>query len=655
MSTLVGTLAVDVTNGTATFKLDDAKSELDSFGKKVQDTQSTVDYSMGEARHSVMMLGEEFGVHLPRGVTTFIASLGPIGPALEAAFPFLAIALGATLLIEHLTKIKAAAEGLSSGFDKSNQSIDLQNDELKVSIARYQEMIDKLNGNYNNGAAVALAEARVEADKLSKSISEDIAGLQKLMQESAHGSVMTFLMGTSGSGQAADVAAGLKDAIAKIPHDSNFTANMTKAIQESWQRAQSEINKNNAEVARTKAINDSSDGTIADIKLPDFTEANQALQQYQEHLSRLNEDMDLTKLNDSLKSTVRNLQEYDSQIIHLRRDSGEFARAREKAAAEDVRLYEEQEAATRSFNEFMEKSYHEQLELSQQVGEEELKNTLAMAKIEEKAQEEQSHFELAMRTSSAKQVLAAEIKAVEDATKVETDGFKAQLNNLDKFAKDYLVKYKELKDKITQTEAQSDAQVVALSHAAMEKQEDDVKQAYSKLADSIGQNIAKSIVENKNLAASMRKTGEEMLETAIQNVLKMIMLHDMKKLSDAKVAAADAYAWAGNPVLGAVLAAGAFSAVMAFEQGGIVPGQEGNGVPIMAHAQEMVLPAPISQGLQSAINGGTFGGNAGDVHIHAPFAPKIQAFDADGVDKILAKHRQAFATHIKNELRRMHH
>ncbi|MGA7889691.1 MAG: hypothetical protein WB993_09410, partial [Candidatus Sulfotelmatobacter sp.] len=69
--------------------------------------------SMGEARHSVMMLGEEFGVHLPRGVTSFISSLGPVQAAMSAAFPFLAIAAGATILIEKLTKMgdEAAKSG----------------------------------------------------------------------------------------------------------------------------------------------------------------------------------------------------------------------------------------------------------------------------------------------------------------------------------------------------------------------------------------------------------------------------------------------------------------------------------------------------------------------------------------------------------------
>jgi hypothetical protein len=112
-------LSVDLQTKTATFTTglaDAAKGARGSF----QDIKSGANemgretsYSMMEARHSVMVLGEEFGVHLPRALTSFIASIGPLGAALEAAFPFLAIALGATLLIEKLTKMHEAGEKLT--------------------------------------------------------------------------------------------------------------------------------------------------------------------------------------------------------------------------------------------------------------------------------------------------------------------------------------------------------------------------------------------------------------------------------------------------------------------------------------------------------------------------------------------------------------
>ena len=84
----------------------------------VRGASGQINYSMMEARHSVMILGEEFGAHLPRALTTFVASLGPIGPALEAAFPFLAVILGATLLIEHLSKIGEAERQMQEAGQK---------------------------------------------------------------------------------------------------------------------------------------------------------------------------------------------------------------------------------------------------------------------------------------------------------------------------------------------------------------------------------------------------------------------------------------------------------------------------------------------------------------------------------------------------------
>src|SRR5580698_5877797 len=123
MAQPVWVLSVDLQTKTAAFatgmqeaanaargSFKDIKQNADEMGEGVRGATGKVEYSMTEARHGVQMLGEEFGVHLPRGLTTFIASLGPVGAAMEAAFPFLAIILGATLLIEHLVKVGEAAE-----------------------------------------------------------------------------------------------------------------------------------------------------------------------------------------------------------------------------------------------------------------------------------------------------------------------------------------------------------------------------------------------------------------------------------------------------------------------------------------------------------------------------------------------------------------
>lgn len=120
MAAPVWLLSVDLQAKTATFTTglsDAAKSARGSFNEiKEGATEAGAEtgYSMMEARHSVMMLGEEFGIRLPRALSSFIAGLGPLGPALEAAFPFLAIAGLATILIEHLVKMHEAGEKLTA-------------------------------------------------------------------------------------------------------------------------------------------------------------------------------------------------------------------------------------------------------------------------------------------------------------------------------------------------------------------------------------------------------------------------------------------------------------------------------------------------------------------------------------------------------------
>ena len=66
---------------------------------------------------------------------------------------------------------------------------------------------------------------------------------------------------------------------------------------------------------------------------------------------------------------------------------------------------------------------------------------------------------------------------------------------------------------------------------------------------------------------------------------------------------------------------GFLGGLLAFSGGGVVPSAAGGWAlpnfpgaqPALLHAREMVLPAPISEGLQQMIGDG---GGAGDMHLH---------------------------------------
>jgi hypothetical protein len=119
MAAPVWILSVDLSAKTAAFQSgmsDAAKSARTSFTdikSGANDMGGAVGGAMGSSRQGVMLLAEEFGVHLPRGIVTFLSSLGPVGSAMTAAFPFVAIVVGASLLLQHLAKLKLDGQELT--------------------------------------------------------------------------------------------------------------------------------------------------------------------------------------------------------------------------------------------------------------------------------------------------------------------------------------------------------------------------------------------------------------------------------------------------------------------------------------------------------------------------------------------------------------
>jgi hypothetical protein len=149
--------------------------------------------------------------------------------------------------------------------------------------------------------------------------------------------------------------------------------------------------------------------------------------------------------------------------------------------------------------------------------------------------------------------------------------------------------------------------------------------------ESVGRAFAQMEVA---VLSSLERIAAQMLV----NALTQRAIGEETKLGDAEVAAGNVYAQVSAiPVVGWVLApvaaAAAFAAVLAFEQGGIIPGYSGQAVPIIGHGGEAVLPEHLSTGLDYAIRTGSFNppealsqpiGNSsstrnyreGDIHLH---------------------------------------
>jgi lambda family phage tail tape measure protein len=117
----VGTLTVNLVAGTSSFDgpLNKSGETARSVAGGIQDDFNKID--MSEARGGVMLLGEEIGIHLPRHVQSFLATLPGVAAAMEAAFPILAIvAIGMAIeeFAEKLGKAREKTEGLADAQTK---------------------------------------------------------------------------------------------------------------------------------------------------------------------------------------------------------------------------------------------------------------------------------------------------------------------------------------------------------------------------------------------------------------------------------------------------------------------------------------------------------------------------------------------------------
>jgi hypothetical protein len=176
---------------------------------------------------------------------------------------------------------------------------------------------------------------------------------------------------------------------------------------------------------------------------------------------------------------------------------------------------------------------------------------------------------------------------------------------------------------------------------------ENLQASMTKAIDTISTSFAKMVVEGKSMGAAMKALAKEIAESfismlvkeAIQYVIhKLIMTAADKLAAVQQITTAAAVAGAGGvasmaaapfpldmgaPAFGAAMMADSLSyaGLLPAAQGAFINAPVGTGVPIMAHGQELVLPAGLSRGLTALISRG--GGRPTIVNM------AIQTQDAD--------------------------
>ena len=147
-----------------------AEKAFNPAAEVVEEAAQRMRGSMRDARGEVRLLGEEFGIHLPRHVSNFVAELPGVGTALGAAFQATAVLFIAQALIQATDKLSNFIGNTLIFTDKmreSNAEIEAENKSLLALADIYnkaKEKLDELNGvtKSQEDAERALAQATVD-------------------------------------------------------------------------------------------------------------------------------------------------------------------------------------------------------------------------------------------------------------------------------------------------------------------------------------------------------------------------------------------------------------------------------------------------------------------------------------------------------------
>ena len=251
-------LAVDGASYSAA--LDKAKAQLKQLEGAVGDAGKKTRAEMTEAKASIGLLGEEFGVHLPRHVRSFVAQLPGVAAAMSAAFSGAAIlAIGMALyetgkkVYEFIQKTEEAARKNAEAWRAIQSPIEAANDELAVTNDKLENAIAKLEHKPQNGMKEAIDEAILSADKLGEKLDADQQKIMEALKAQQVG-FMGQAVGKAGTADITERGQALQQALEEADIEGRERLkglHDQKATQDQIDAATREINSN-----RKKLIDD---------------------------------------------------------------------------------------------------------------------------------------------------------------------------------------------------------------------------------------------------------------------------------------------------------------------------------------------------------------------------------------------------------------
>jgi hypothetical protein len=669
---VVGVLTVNLEANTASFSSDLGKASQDAenFGQSAARAGQQVDFSMTEARGSTALLGEELGVHIPRHLQTLIAQIPEVGAAFATMLPlvgvFAAVAIVTKLIEKHEELAKAEAKVRDAVADMTVK-LDDQTNALILTNLKLDDQIRKIEQKpVRNGVREALIESHEAVDKLAASFAADFQKIDGVLIE-ATTLTSRFWQGMKGGTNLSALFTGLPEVQASL---QSFNGTLAKVNDLRIKLADAPVGSD-AEKAATlelaaayHALEISAKGALAvaqDHAKAVGPEVIGNLSQAILTAAHAYKDMGLEAENAGKKAQLAGLSDNkeNADVLEARNEAvkefcdkalhaeQEYQHARAEAATRSAKLMQEIQYAE---NKGVEEAWKQTVKVQEGLASEQSKYIIAAAKLTGQAREQQARHDLAMHQATAAEAMAVEINAANERAHIETSALDQEIASLNSHDADYLVKLADFENKKKLIIQQAANETTKIREQAEQKQYSDISRSEQMMADAVAKNVTKSLLENKNMVKGFEQMGAQMLEAAMQNTLKMIMLGNMQQARDAAHAASATFAHVMQMVpppegfpLAAAAAAAAFGGVMAFEEGGEVPGM--GAYPAMVHGGETV----VTKALTDQVKNNT-GGGGGDVHVHTT----VNAVDAENFGQLLNKHASTVAAHVRGQLRKFH-
>jgi len=214
---VVGTLRVDLVANTATFTpgLDQAVKRARVASADIQQSFNGMEF--GSAKGSIVLLGEELGIHLPRHLSTFLSELPGVSTLMANAFvPIAVVALGIAIfkVSEHIAKLNEAAVKAAEGMKTLDDSMQATILTMTVHALKLEDQIRAIEGRpARNKLAEALIESTLRAGTLAKALEKDIDDAKKLLEEQSFGEFHRLF---SDKGMSEEISGPLQQALADV-------------------------------------------------------------------------------------------------------------------------------------------------------------------------------------------------------------------------------------------------------------------------------------------------------------------------------------------------------------------------------------------------------------------------------------------------------